>query len=463
MAIPQNKVSQLSASQRMKVSNLAALFSEKFNKSPELVIRAPGRVNIIGEHIDYSGFGVLPMAIDHDILIAVSKTEDEYVSVFNVEESYKPVRFTKNIQNLEISESGWERYLQSSYKCALSLLPADLQPVGYQALVSGTIPPGAGLSSSAALVVSMVLTTAVMNNIPISQSELIRLGIKSEHDVGVLCGGMDQSISVLGLQSHLLNIEFSPPSTTPVSLPDSATFVIANTKVVSDKHTIAPMQYNLRVCEMRIGCFLIAKYLRIRIDEPVTLKRVWAISGLSRVEFENVIRTAVDVGGYDEESVVRLLGKDVFENCKNGMEVKPVNGKFKVYDRCIHVMRESERVEKFIGVCKEWELNKATQDEIMVLKDLGELMNQSHESLDLLFECSHSRLNELCALSRIQAGCFGSRLTGAGWGGSTVSLLQPEMVETFVKNVAESYYEKYGLVPEIFVSKATGGACIINL
>jgi galactokinase len=256
---------------------------------------------------------------------------------------------------------------------------------------------------------------------------------------------MDQSISIMGVANSALLIDFYPKlNATLVQLPKvtpSPVFVIANTLVTSDKHVTAPIHFNLRVVETRLGSALLAKKLKTGLKGRTTFKKIQeSLLGLE-IDYAHDLQKMIDhidaqfkKTPYNLQEIateLEITVDELKETFMKSIEVRADNG-FDLYKRAVHVYGEAQRVYKFQELCEK----NAT------LKELGDLMNESHYSCRDLFECSCKELDELTQICRDQ-GAYGSRLTGAGWGGCSVSLVAEDKVEAFIKNVKELYYAKF--------------------
>ncbi|GAA5883200.1 hypothetical protein JCM16303_007303 [Sporobolomyces ruberrimus] len=280
-------------------NNLFEQFEQQFETKVEKVSRAPGRVNIIGEHIDYCGFSVLPAAVDKDVLIAYSTASSPSASSFpspsfpnktvfvlhNVESKYTPTSFEVDLNSdgarLSIKEEHhWSNYFIAGTKGILSHLlklrrgrdGTAKVPERVFVLVHGTVPEGSGLSSSSAMTTASSMAVLDIAGKREGQDfvcrrDLTNVAIEGERLVGVNSGGMDQSASVFSLSQHLLHIEFMPQlEARAIPLPKTDpgfSFVIANTLVRSNKKLTAKYQYNLRVVECRLGALLLSKHLNL--------------------------------------------------------------------------------------------------------------------------------------------------------------------------------------------------------
>ncbi|KAJ3117232.1 galactokinase [Phlyctochytrium bullatum] len=480
---------------RARYQGLLEKFKAKFDQEPLFFARSPGRVNIIGEHIDYCGFSVLPMAIARDVIVAVAEAKDTSnppkVTVTNVNgEKYKDNVFEHNANIVDIDSTvlEWSNYFKCGYKGAFEAVAGGQRSLNI--MIDGNVPAGAGVSSSSAFVCASALATLTASGKEIKKGDLAQTAIRSERYCGVQSGGMDQSISIMGKTGSALLIHFVPKlAVEPIKFPPSnpgLVFVIANTLVTADKHTTAPTNYNLRVVECRIVAAILSKHLGL--DHCATLREVqdkWieretaggkvfgAGSSSREAEVLEVLETTVNAAFKDEmytrEEAAGALGLTVAE-----LEAKYVGSiviradGFKLKKRARHVLSEARRVFQFRDVC-----NMKAPYSGNLLKDLGDLMNASQASCRDDFNCSCPELDELTALCRA-SGAFGSRLTGAGWGGCTVSLVAEPDVNSFIEKVTEGYYYKRvpGLKEDpakatkisdwIFASRASTGAAVLK-
>ncbi|PVU85574.1 hypothetical protein BB559_006943 [Furculomyces boomerangus] len=451
----------------VRYQKLVEQFEHIYGEKPTFIARAPGRVNIIGEHIDYCGMPVFPMAIELDTLVAVRANSSTEVRVSNSNsEKYPSFSFNYSPDDIVFIDSSihsWGNYFKCGYKGAIE--SANLtNPVGMDCIVDGHVPSGAGLSSSSALVSCTALATLKANNQDLIQEQIVNTAVSAERYVGVNGGGMDQTCSIMAKQSSAVFIEFYPSlRTTPVRFPKSdpeIAFVVANTFVVSDKQVTAPVCYNLRVVETRIASLILAKHLgltdrpKISGADPLTMKIIMdELFSEQEVSGENSVATWVErlekmleitqslfgdhPNGYTWEECADYLGIPV-EEMKNKVHVNrfPVRAeRLQLLKRTLHVYSETLRVVRFRQICESSDANSQP------LIELGKLMNESQESCDKLFECSCPELNELCEIAR-KNGATGSRLTGAGWGGCTISMIPTDKADEFIEAVKKEYYEK---------------------
>ncbi|KAG8848535.1 galactokinase [Serendipita sp. 411] len=484
-------------------NQLAETFQERYGKPPTHIVRAPGRVNIIGtlrtsgEHIDYALFGVLPAAIENELAIAVRATPDSNgeIIVDNVDPKYTKTGFSamedvNGEWDLAIDPKAlrWESYVKAAYLGVLERFfkQTPERPVGMEALFSSTIPAGSGVSSSAALIVASTLALLVVNDKLdiLTKGDLISMSVGNEKKVGVNSGGMDQSASILSAPGHALYISFYPslqsqPTPLPTSSKTPTAFVIANSLTVSNKAETGKSRYNLRVVETLVGAKVLSRILGVptQLNERATYREVlqsWWNQG-GKEDGEDSLKeeiTALLQGGYLEqlkgkdndgvllEEMVTMSGMsndDFTRVFLSWVEVEATH--FQLYKRAQHVFTEALRVLQFRDLC--FENSEGLPEK------LGQLMNESQESCSTFFECSCPELNRLTSLAN-SLGAYGSRLTGAGWGGCTVSLVKEAEVETFTQKLREQYEPFKNLSDKefaaaCFATKPAEGACVADV
>lgn len=471
-------------------------FKSNYGHSPQFVSRSPGRVNIIGEHIDYSLYPVLPMAITADVLLAVSVIDDAQsppgaykIKLSNVQSSKFPSHeFDIPYESVEIDAMvhEWTNYFKSGLRGALELLRkkhgADYKPKSMEILMDGIVPAGGGLSSSAAFTSASALAVMFANGeTSVDKTQLTELAIVSERAVGVNSGGMDQSASVFSLRGSALFVSFVPTLTArPVNFPKTPpelSFVIAQSFVQSDKHVTGPVCYNLRVVE----CSLAAAYLHSVLNKSSSLLPSdsgplgISLHGFHDIYFKNTSKSLEDElaelisltkstltkeEGYTREEIAPVIGISVDELNARFTSTFPVRGThFKLRQRALHVFSEALRVLQFMSV-----LENPSSAEGVTNKKLGDLMNETQDSCSNVYECSCPELDEICEIAR-KAGSYGSRLTGAGWGGCSVHLVPADKVNAVKEAWEKEYYSKRELTAEqkeaaVVVSKPGSGSAV---
>lgn len=438
-----------------RLQNLKNTFETKYGQCPLFYACAPGRVNLIGEHIDYCGYSVLPMAIEPSILAAVSVNNSGTITLANANPQYKDftVPCSEDIA-IDRENPMWHYYFLCGVKGIQEKFGiANL--AGMSCVVDGTIPPSSGLSSSSALVCCAGLVTMEANQKSLSKVALAEICAKSERYIGTEGGGMDQSISFLAERGTAKLIEFQPLRATDVKLPDGAVFVISNCCVEMNK--AASSHFNIRVVECRIATKMLAQARGLDSSRLLKLVQVQTELKASLEEMLALVDEVLHPEPYSREEICKALGvtSDQFSTELLSANTQHVTH-FKLHQRAKHVYGEAARVLRFKSVCD--------SEPAESVRLLGDLMNQSHASCRDLYECSCPELDQLVDIC-LKSGAVGSRLTGAGWGGCAVSMVPDEKVESFLQAVREAYYlpdprraamEKQSL----FVSKPGGGAAI---
>ena len=451
-----------------RYKNLVAGFQAHYGYFPSFLTRAPGRVNIIGEHVDYSGFGVLPMAIEQDVAIASRPNDTGKICFFNLRSECYP-EYTCPVEGFEIDKESivWYSYILCGIKGMAEKLNIT-SPLGMDLAIEGNIPAAAGLSSSSALVCCAALTMICINkvNLP-GKKELADMCAKSERFIGTEGGGMDQAISFLGEPGKAFMIQFNPIRPSEVKLPDSFGFVISNTLVSSCK--AAECSFNTRVAECHVAASVMGKKRGLDWRKVNRLGLLVESLGLSLPEMSGIVAESLHIEPYSREEICKILeiSDDKFMmNCLSAKS-KDVQS-FKLYDRAMHVYEEANRVLAFKSACEFGPVKEDMEETSpsAVAMKLGRLMDESHKSCSSVYECSCEELDEIVALAKA-SGALGSRLTGAGWGGSAVSLVGKDSIGVFLEKIEEGYYKKHdktsSLASSLFVTKPGPGAAICQL
>ena len=370
-------------------------FIARYQEQPALVVRAPGRVNIIGEHTDYNDGFVLPMAINRAAWIALRPRSDSLVELTAIDMG-KTLAF--NLEDLVYDGPGWIEYVKG---IAFSLQEAGYYLKGWEGIMAGDVPIGAGLSSSAALELAAARAFASVSNLPWDPVEMARIGQAAENQwVGMNCGIMDQMISAAGEAGHALLIDCRSLATETVPLPLGTNIVVMDT---ATRRGLVDSAYN----ERRRQCETAAAF--------------FGVPALRDVDMQTFIARA--------------------------SELDPL-----IRRRARHVISENERTIQAALAMK----NEDGQT-------LGKLMDASHISMRDDFEISGEELNQMVTLAQGQAGCFGARMTGGGFAGCAVALVESANVNQFAMNVGAAYMSATGLEPQIYICDATNGAAVVDL
>lgn len=438
-----------------RIKKLNKLFTNEFQCEPSFIVRVPGRVNIIGEHIDYCGYPVLPMALEQDILVAVGITNDTKLCLRNTNGKYLQYDTTINtFEDIKIvpDDNGkphWYNYVLCGIKGALEHLKNDFQN-GLQLLFDGNIPPASGLSSSSALVSASFLAFLHGQSAELSKTDIASLCATCERYIGTQGGGMDQAIAFLGQKYSAQYITFQPLKASPVELPEDATFVVAHSLTEANK--AATNDFNKRVMECRLAAQIIALREGLETNQKIiTLSQVQEKLNKTLEDMIQLVHKYLPKGIYSKTEICEIL--DMNEAEVNGAflseNTKSLDN-FKLKQRAQHVYEEALRVETFRKTCisttngncngsnGSFKNGNSAKDKIDVL---GELMYDSHESLRSLYECSHENLDLLVKLSK-DIGVY-ARLTGAGWGGCIVAICRKNDVDTYIAKIINDFYMKH--------------------
>lgn len=374
------------------------IFTQKYNKQPELTVYAPGRVNIIGEHTDYNDGFVMPCAINYGTAIAGSKRADHIWNVYAADLDLEDT-FSLN-EDFPQSEQKWANYVRGVVKFIQERCPQFKQ--GADLVISGNVPHSSGLSSSAALEVAMGKFCQQLSDLPLTHTEIALIGQKAENKfVGANCGNMDQLISALGQKDHLLMIDCRSLETQPTPVPKDVAVIIVNSNV---PHDLVTGEYNTR----RWQCEKAAEFFGVK-----------ALRDVSVEEFQ-----------------------------KREAELTALNAL--VAKRARHVVTENQRVLDAVEALKHNDLTK-----------LGELMGQSHESMRDDFEITVPQIDYLVELAQLVIGkTGGARMTGGGFGGCIVALAPHDKVEAVRKIIADNYEKQTGLKEDFYVCTASQGVSL---
>ncbi|HWZ98706.1 MAG TPA: galactokinase [Candidatus Dormibacteraeota bacterium] len=374
-------------------------FAEKFGGSSR-VFRAPGRVNLIGEHTDYNDGFALPAAIDRYTCVAIGPRDDETLNVFseNLNESAQIDLREKTPH----ARNHWSDYVQG---VAIQLRNSGVKLRGANLLIHSDVPSGSGLSSSAALEVSVGKALLANSNHSVGQLELAKLCQRAENEfVGARCGIMDQFAACFGRSGHAILLDCRSLEGTALPLPADISMVICNTMV---KHVHSGGEYNAR---------------RAQCEEGVQLLKKW------------------------NPKVIALRDVSLADLESHRADLPPL-----IFRRCRHVISENARVLDTVSALR-------TEN----LAAIGKLMAESHRSLRDDFEVSCRELDVMVALAERSEGVIGARMTGGGFGGCTINLVKNAHVETFCESIRTRYKQAANKTPEIYVSTAGEGASEIS-
>jgi galactokinase len=379
-------------------------------EDPSVTVRSPGRVNLIGDHTDYSNLPVLPLAIDRAIHLAAAPGEPGTV----VADSLGfPSPLTAPTDALDpAATTGWHRYLAAVLRVLGER--ADLRALGLRLLLGGDLPATGGLSSSAAFFVGVLETCNRLWGLGIPRTDLPGLAGRAEHAIGLESGGMDQTVIALADAGCALRIDFAPVRWRSVPVPDGLAVVAAYSGQQADKGAAANLAYNSRVVTCRAAAAALRHRLGLEVDNDGPLV-LGDLSGLDSVDAlagglpSDTTPAAVAADcGIDVGRLVQLTAKRL--DVDLAIDPRTV---------AVHVLSEARRVD---------DAEQALLDGDHVA--LGRLLDASHESL-VRFGASSAALDRVTAAMRA-AGAFGARVTGAGFGGYAVSVAPADRVTAVV-------------------------------
>jgi len=399
---------------------------EAFGPGPVSTVRAPGRVNLIGDHTDYNGGYVLPAAVDCEVRIAFRPSGDQRVEMLSLdfderaafdlsevrpaskppgkpgerERSSAPLGSHKPSQG---SPPSWAKYPMG---VAWILLGEKYPVKGMRAAIRGNVPIGAGLSSSAAIEVASAMAFCSVSGLEINREKLARICQRAENEfVGMQCGIMDQYACLLGRKGCALFLDCTTLHYEPVPLDEAKSrIVVCDTKV---KRQLVNSPYNRR----RGECAEAFKILKRHLPEANSYKDI-------------------------SVQMLKAYGHNLPDP---------------LLKRARHVVTENARVVEAARLLKKGDLI-----------GFGALMDASHDSLRSDFEVSCRELDLLVGIARESEGVFGSRMTGAGFGGCTVSLVRPDCVDAFTGKISAGYQSETGVAPGVNVFRAAEGASFEN-
>ena len=378
----------------MNLDEIKIKFEKDFGNTP-LIVRAPGRINLIGEHTDYNDGFVLPASIDKAIYIAIANNNSSTSKIIAADLN-DSIEF--NIGKLEKSEKQWPNYI---FGVIDQLEKSGYKINNFNAVFGGNIPIGAGLSSSAALETGFAYALKQLNGFELEDFEIVKLSQKAEHEfVGVMCGIMDQFASVLGKKDNVIQLDcrsldykYFPFDYEDISI------VLFDTGV---SHSLASSEYNTRRAQCEKGVSIIQKYV-------------------------------------DGVNNLRDVNKDMLQKYES--EFDPV-----IYKRCEYVVEENARV---LLACE-----RLVEHDLITF---GKLMYETHEGLRYKYEVSCEELDYLVDQTEDLQGVLGARMMGGGFGGCTINLVRNEYLEDTIAMMSKSYEDRFGRKLKSYITKIEDG------
>jgi galactokinase len=385
-------------------------FRNTYHAEPDFVARAPGRVNLLGEHVDYNDGWVLPIAIDRAAYLAVRACDSHLVSLSALDVGEGAVfRLTELDARATVSGAplpGWAGYAAGT---AWALQERGLAVKGMDAVLTSDVPRGAGLSSSAAVEVAYATAWQRLGGWSLAPLDLARACQRAENAyVGVNCGLMDQFASACGRAGHALLLDCRTLEWQPVPLPGGVAVVVADTLV---RRELGASEYNVRRAQCEAAVRILAELL----------PGARALRDVSVDDFNRHAHRLPEV----------------------------------VARRARHVVEECDRTRRAVDLLR-------ADDAARNAAQFGQLMNDCHASLRDLYEVSCPELDAMASAAQSLPGCYGARLTGAGFGGCTVNLVAADAADDFRRELATRYERATGKKPDIYVCRAADGAGILS-
>jgi len=380
----------------MNYTSIIKKFEKLYLKEP-MVFRAPGRINLIGEHTDYNDGLVLPAAIDREIVYALAPNGTDTCRVYAMDLGEED---EINLNQIKVSEKRWNNYLIG---VVAVLEKKGIKIGGFDCVFSGNIPIGGGLSSSAALECGLGVGLNELFKLNLNQREIAFVAQQAEHEyAGVLCGIMDQFASMFGKEDRVFRLDCRSLEIDyfPLKM-DDLKIILFDTGV---SHQLASSEYNKRRAECEQGVSFLQKK------------------------------------GHDEITSLRDASKEMLLSCKEDMDAT-------VLKRCLYVVEENARV---ITACQKLEQKD--------FEGFGSLMYASHQGLSQEYEVSCAELDFLVDYTKDKDNVLGARMMGGGFGGCTINLVEEEGIEDFIKSTEAAYLKETGISLKTFVTEIKDGA-----
>jgi galactokinase len=380
------------------IKKISQLFIEKFSEQP-LIVRSPGRVNIIGEHTDYNDGFVLPAAIDKAVYVAVSKRKDDTIKLFasNFNEAFETA-----IRDIQPTQQ-WHTYILG----IVDQLQKNGYPIsGFNLVIDGDVPAGAGLSSSAAVECAVVFALNELYELQLDKMQMVKLAQKAEHAyAGVQCGIMDMFASMFGKKDHAIKLDCRSLGYEYIPLLlDGYKLVLFNSNV---KHSLASSEYNVRRQQCEAGIALIQPHF----------PQVKSLRDASRQMLDDYVKPADEL----------------------------------VYRRCKFIVEEIERLTTACDDLKQGQL-----------ASLGKKMFATHEGLSKDYEVSCKELDFLAAAVKNDPAVLGARMMGGGFGGCTINIVKEEAIDELTEKLYKLYKAAMGMELTAYIVQTNDGTGILK-
>lgn len=381
------------------IQDAGRYYREQFGE-PELIIRSPGRINLIGEHTDYNGGFVLPAAIDNAVYVSIGKRTDGKIALYSVD--YQE-HFEIELSGLQKAQVHWANYVLS---VVVTLQASGYVLSGFNAVVRGDIPIGSGLSSSAAVECAVIFGLNELFELGLAKMQMVKLAQQAENEfIGVKCGIMDQFASMFGKQDQVIQLDCRSLDYTYFNFqPKEYQLLLLNTKV---KHSLADSEYNLR----RLDCEAGVAHLQRLFPEVMSL---------------------------------RDATEDMIEQHLKGLSDD-------VYHHCLYAVQEIKRVQE---ACTDLSKEDYTA--------FGKKMFETHKGLSEMYQVSCAELDFLVQFAAKHKDVLGARMMGGGFGGCTLNLIKNEGVSDFIDRASEAYLEAFGILPGAYPVTIAEGTSLVQ-